>query len=807
MRKRKLQIFRLVFSLTIIIILITGCESPGERAANHLEQAQAAYDNGDYVKAELNARNAAQIEPKNAEARYLLALTAEQLEKRGDVVGNLSIVVDEDPNHVDARIRLGTIYFFSGLHELATEQVEALMELAPDNLDARVLRVRMLVQQGNREAAIEEIEAILEVDPAFLDAIQLHVAAYAQTDPDKALQILVEGIERMGPDRSKLLRQIQLDLLIRLERMNEAESQALDLLDDYPDDDLLWYGLASLYVSQEKLDDAEALMRRNLERDPANVEARLVYLRFLTEARKVAPESVVAAARGFIDEFPDQLQLRLALARYYESIDRPQDALKTYQEIRQLGPKTAEGLEARNLIAVARIREDEIGEGRAMIEAILADEPDNADALLTRALLSYLEEAYDDAIADLRIALRKEPASVRGLLRLGRAHYYNGDPLLARQAYQRLLEVEPAHADASIELAALLAEEGDVAEAETLLRNRLTTEPTDADAANRLVELLLAQDLLDEAEQEARRWISAGEGDEGRTYMALGRVLEAGGRYDEAIKAYLRVVEEDATDEMAIESMIRASVAGDQVDSATDYVRAHLQEHPDQVAIRFLLGLLYLNKKEYAPAIAEFERVISVADPNPLFYSSLALSHPDDINARIEALERGLEAIPNDEALVLYLTADYQIDGRIDDAITALENLLQVNPGSVVAKNDLAVLLLDYRSDATSHNRALQLASTFSGAQNAALLDTLGWAYYRTGNYETAIAYLETAVSLASEVSELRYHLGMAYLALENRVGAQQELDRAISLVQDDGGSSFRGIDEARATLKQLEDG
>jgi Tfp pilus assembly protein PilF len=58
------------------------------------------------------------------------------------------------------------------------------------------------------------------------------------------------------------------------------------------------------------------------------------------------------------------------------------------------------------------------------------------------------------------------------------------------------------------------------------------------------------------------------------------------------------------------------------------------------------------------------------------------------------------------------------------------------------------------------------------------------------------------AVASRARVPVLRYHLGMAYTATENPVGAKEELNKALELADD---REFPGIEEARATLKTLE--
>ena len=48
--------------------------------------------------------------------------------------------------------------------------------------------------------------------------------------------------------------------------------------------------------------------------------------------------------------------------------------------------------------------------------------------------------------------------------------------------------------------------------------------------------------------------------------------------------------------------------------------------------------------------------------------------------------------------------------------------------------------------------------------ENGAFRDSLGWAYFKLGNLDEAIAELEKAAELIPYDSEIREHLGEAYL-------------------------------------------
>ena len=137
---------------------------------------------------------------------------------------------------------------------------------------------------------------------------------------------------------------------------------------------------------------------------------------------------------------------------------------------------------------------------------------------------------------------------------------------------------------------------------------------------------------------------------------------------------------------------------------------------------------------------------------------------------------------------------------KIEDAIESYEEALRANPDLPAVANNLAALLADYRSDSSSLERALELASQFNKSENPAFVDTLGWVYYRLGNYEEAIPLLEKAVGAAGQAAVLRYHLGMAYLANGNKEKAREHLEIALA----DADVEFTGVEDARKALATL---
>ncbi len=794
-----MQFVRTLSLFVFAVTLVAACGSPEERAATYLKEAQAYYDAGDYVKAKLEARNAAQIQPRNADARYLLALIAE---KDGDfrkMIGHLQVAVDADPAHVGARVKLGTFYYFAQAFDEAAAEAAAVLELAPDNPDVRLLNARILIQQEKKEQALKEIETALTLAPDHVEAILLHAAYYAETDPARALGIVDEAVKRLDVETAEPLRQLRLVLLSKEQRFDDVEAEYKALIRDFPDKESYRNALARIYTRQGRTDEAKDMLRSVIELDETDVDAKLGLTQFLASVD--GPEAAEEALKAFIAESPDQLQLQLVLARFYESEQRSADAQAVYQRIAEQSPDSEEGLLARNRVAALLITAGQADEGRAVVEEILADAPDNADALLIRAGLNLVDDNMDEAISDLRLVLRKQPESERAMYALARAYLRSGQRVLAVDAYKRLLEVNPAHSEGAQELATIYVSQGNPEEAEAILRKQVESDELNAGASARLVELLLGEGKLTEAETEARRM--QGESDDtGAGSYALARTLHAQQRYGEAVEAYKQALEKTPAANLPLEGLVRALAENGQVDESVRFLKEHVARYPDQPHARFLLGGMLTRVGDVEEARKQLESVIADQPKATTAYAALAQTFPD-IDDRIAAFKRGLAAVPGAPDLVLYLGSELEREGRLDDAIAHYEEALAINPDLPIAANNLAALLLDFRGDDASLAKALSLAERFEDSDNPAFVDTLGWAYYRTGDYAKAVEYLQKSVELMEKAPLLRFHLGMALAAASETDKAREELTLAIESLPE-GAKNIAWRKDAEDTLAAL---
>src|SRR5262245_9528404 len=127
-----MRIFRLVL-LAFCAIAVVACGTAEDRAAKYLARAKTSYEAEDYVKAEIDLKNTLQIDPNNVEAPYLFAQVSEKEQNWPNMFGHLRAVVDLDPTHKEARLKLGSVYLIAGDLGQASEQAEAVLAQDPEN--------------------------------------------------------------------------------------------------------------------------------------------------------------------------------------------------------------------------------------------------------------------------------------------------------------------------------------------------------------------------------------------------------------------------------------------------------------------------------------------------------------------------------------------------------------------------------------------------------------------------------------------------------------------------------------------------
>lgn len=118
------------------------------------------------------------------------------------------------------------------------------------------------------------------------------------------------------------------------------------------------------------------------------------------------------------------------------------------------------------------------------------------------------------------------------------------------------------------------------------------------------------------------------------------------------------------------------------------------------------------------------------------------------------------------------------------EAPALYEKGYQADPSNHGLLNDYAYSLAENERDLDKAlelvNKAITLKSNVGP-----YIDTLGWIYFKQGDYQKALEALKYAAAVTLDNAEIRYHLAEVYVKLNRLDDAKVELDKALALQPD----------------------
>jgi tetratricopeptide (TPR) repeat protein len=779
-----------------IASLMAGCGGTEQRKAGYVEKGERYLAERNYEKARVEFRNALQIDPNDGHARYQLGHIAEKLGNPREAAGYYQAVIDQDANDLESRAALGRLYLLGGAPARALELVTPGLTQDPNNAQLLTVRGAAKAQQGEVKSAFDDAEAAAKLAPNDEYAIALLASLYRQNSrTDEAINVVSAGIDRV-PD-SVDLRVVLADLLLAQKRESEAETQLKKVIELQPDDLSHRYRLARFHMLAKNLPAAEQVMHDAIKIKPDSVEPKAALAELL--ASNGEADKAEAELKQFAAEEKDSAAMQLALARFYESHQKSDDAQRVYGEVIKQQEIKPDGLTARTRLAMLLLARQDVKGATTLVDEVLKENPRDNDALTLRGNMALSRGDAPSAIADLRSVLRDQPNSAPVLRALARAHLQNNEPALAEETLRTAAQANSSDKSVRMELAQLLTQSGRPEQARPVLEQLVKDSPNDVPAMEALFRVqastkdLAAARLTAEGIKQARPDLPLG------SYLE-GAVDEAEKKYDAAIAAYERALQIQPSAGEPLTALVRVDATRKQVPQALARLDKIIARQPENAIAHNLKGELLTTRGELDKAATSFNDAIVKAPKWWMPYRGLALSQLAGKRNEdaIKTLEDGL-AKTGAASLGTDLAALYERVNRPDDAIRVYESMISREPGSVAVANNLAMLLVSYRTDSDSLARAGELASKLDKVSEPSILNTRGWVKFKRGEFQESVALLQQAVEKSPESPLMRYHLGMAQLKTGDRVSAEKNLEAAVR-----SGRQFHGAKEAQAALDQI---
>ena len=454
----------------------------------------------------------------------------------------------------------------------------------------------------------------------------------------------------------------------------------------------------------------------------------------------------------------------------------------------------------------------------AWLQKAIEQEPNNTTYLLFLANIFVQQEQIEDAVSLYEEILKLEPDNEPVNTRLGILYSHLGEYDTAEQMFRTLLARTPESYFTTLSLARLLNQQTEYTEATILYEKALSlnwskelafeigylySNHKDFEEALRVYTTITDNDKLDERGLLSRI----------QTLLDLNRLTEA--------ETELQHVRQFSKQPERIDLIISKVYLQQEKTEEAKKILKRLNNEPKAYEARYMLALLAYREANY-PESFQYVDQIPVSSSNfeeatylkvkvlqkqkktddaivlletylhdeatssPLFYallSSLYINQQHKEQA-LSTLRKGVSTYPKNHQLYFELGLLLEKSNRTQDAIVEMRKVLALQPDHADALNFIGYTLADknmHLEEALGYIlHAIELKP-----ENAFIIDSLGWVYFRMGKFHEATEALEHAVSLEPNDPHIFDHLGDSYNALGDTDNAHKAYQKAYKLFEN----------------------
>jgi len=547
-------------------------------------------------------------------------------------------------------------------------------------------------------------------------------------------------------DRNSLEREAYLKKAIQCFRDAGAQGAAMDKI---------YFQLSECYFFRNDYAVSLDYARKSLAVNKSDMRIyNRIYNIYLKQKKY---EEAAAILEDYLKERPESVQIMFILGEhYFKNMNDAERATAVYQKVITLSDQLPieDYYKEQSYLSLANIayRKGDLLQAVAMYQNVLNINKENIDALYYLALTCM--DMHDLAGAE-RYALQfneKRPGDRVILSILGRIYYLRDDI----RAVNLLGQAKNTGSLSGILAWGLYCE---------LIRKD--------DMAEKLLASVLKFSSRTISVHLAMARIYARKGDQGAAfneYVTTGVLMYNSRLYEESKRCFTEAGRINSGVPGVYYYLGKAYEETQQYSLALyNFIKANSIQ-PD-LDLMLHIGYLYGMKKDYDSAMHYFNRAAAKEPSNsrPYFFKGLLSIWQEDYPAAERNIQQAISLDEKSETYYFYLAIVMEKMSKIDLAIESLEKAIRFNPQSARAYNYLGYLYADNNMKIDESLSLIQKALDLE-PNNGAYTDSLGWAYYRKGDYRVALEKLlvaEEQLRKSNTPDPVVYdHIGDTYLKL-----------------------------------------
>ncbi len=479
-----------------------------------------------------------------------------------------------------------------------------------------------------------------------------------------------------------------------------------------------------------------------------------------------------------------------------EYTQRFTEALDAYQKASLCDPNSGPVLEK---LIYTSMKIGAEAEAARYLQILNKKHPENIERQLLLAHLFVQLEKREEAIELYLYVLKDNPENISALLQLALIYSIEKKFRPAEKAFLTAIKLQKNLYPANLYLARLYAENDEIQKAFTWYRKSLDLKWS-PELINEMIKLGTKNKQYDDLLRIYESVLKKNPLNELAGFGMIQTLLLLGKEKQAISKILEQKIKNKAPQKYDL-ILSRYYFSKKKFKEAESLLLSTLKETPSSIA-HYLLALTYLKQKkntlalkrlkflnpqdsEYQDAIHLQVKILQDMNKNneaevllqkkiadkihvqPFDYLLLASLYQNmkKNDLAVEILELGTKAFNQDEQLLFELGLLLEENGQPKLAIKKMQQLLAINSQHAEALNYIGYTWADKNIHLKQALKLIQQAVRIL-PNNCYIHDSLGWAYYRLGEFEKARKELESAISLAPKDPFIYDHLGDVYLQL-----------------------------------------
>ena len=496
-----------------------------------------------------------------------------------------------------------------------------------------------------------------------------------------------------------------------------------------------------------ELDKAILLMRQAIEND----EESLYLRRELATLYLQNKEDLLAVEvlEDVLDRDPDDVKSLIIYGGVQQVRKENEAAQQAYERVLQLDQNNDR---VYSLLASLYLAQNDTENAERVLSEMLTHFPDSYAGHFMMGRTHMAREDADAAEKYFKKAIELAPDRMDPKFELLNLYRLQGDASAARKLSEDILAQDPDNIHASMELALHYAKNGQKADSDRILERLGQRSQTEFEIIVSVVRLYLDPKRYEDAEIIVRGMLIGAPGSSEINHLA-GITYYGLEQNESAISHFRKVKPNTRFYDDAVVHVAFLLHEEEKTAEATEYLQTIVEENPDNGEFNYYLGTMYEESEAYDQSLKYLQNAVDIDQENVKYHFRLGVVHDKagDKEASISSMRRVIELDPKHANALNYLGYTYADLGRnLDEAERLIKEALKYKP------------------------------------DDGYITDSLGWVYYKRGQYDIALTYLKKAVSIVPDDPIMLEHLGDTYLKLNDPQNALKYYKKALTIKEKD---------------------